>query len=50
MVRQSKAKTLTTSSRSYGLQGNLELFTNSTNNIIKNPDLMPQPRRPAKKA
>jgi len=49
-LKQSKAKTLTTSSGAYGRDGNLELFNNTTNNIIKNEDLMPQPRRPTKKA
>ena len=43
---------MTTTNRAYGGTGvpTLELFNNSSNNIIKNADLMPQPRRPAKKA
>lgn len=43
-------KLMNTSSRAIGRTGvTLELFNNSSHNIEKAPDLMPQPRRPAKK-
>ena len=42
------ARTMTTSAAQYGIQRQapLEVFQNDTNNIKKNPDLMPCPRRP----
>ena len=45
------AKTMTTTSAAYGIQrqDRLEMFTTDVNNIKKNPDLMPCPRRPPTK-
>lgn len=40
---------MTTTSMAYGNQKTLEQFDNTSNNIVKNPDLMPCPRRPPKK-
>jgi hypothetical protein len=49
-VRISKARFMTTSNQTYGGAGkSLEQFDTSNNNIVKNADLMPCPRRPAKK-
>ena len=49
-IRASKARHMTTTNQAYGGPGkSLELFNNANNNIVKNPDLMPCPRRPAKK-
>ena len=44
------AKTMTTTSAAYGIQrpDRLETFVTDVNNIKKNPDLMPCPRRPKK--
>ena len=43
-------KLMNTSNRQYGRTGvQLEMFNNATHNIEKSADLMPQPRRPAKK-
>ena len=44
-------KLMQTSNCKYGRTGvQLEMFNNSVHNIEKSADLMPQPRRPAKKA
>ena len=41
---------MTTSNQTYGGAGKtLEMFNTTGNNIVKNADLMPCPRRPAKK-
>ena len=41
---------MTTSNNSYGEQKKgLEAFNNSVHNVVKSSDLMPCPRRPAKK-
>ena len=42
------ARQMTTSSQAIGIkrQDNLEMFPIHTHNIVKNPDLMPCPRRP----
>ena len=42
------ARKMTTTSAAYGIQRDdqLEMFTTDVNNIKKNPDLMPCPRRP----
>ena len=49
-IRQSKARFMTTSNGGYGGAGpTLECFDTSAPNLKKLDDLMPCPRRPAKK-
>lgn len=49
-VRKSKGKFMTTSNNTYGGSGKtLEVFDTTQAHIVKNADLMPCPRRPAKK-
>ena len=45
------ARKMTTTAQSYGIrrEGPLEVFQTDVNNIKKNPDLMPCPRRPPAK-
>ena len=49
-LNASSGKLMNTSNKQYGRTGvSLEVFNNTVNNIEKSADLMPQPRRPAKK-
>ena len=49
-MKKNKAKSMTTTNQGYGDKNKtLEIFVNSTNNIVKSTDLMPCPRRPPKK-
>ena len=52
-VKKLNTKSMTTTAGSYGLQPqvvkNMEMFSMKHNNIQKDPDLMPCPRRPPKK-
>ena len=50
-MAQLNARSMTTTSAAYGTQrpDRLETFVTDVNNIKKNPDLMPCPRRPAAK-
>ena len=52
-VKKLNAKTMTTTANNYGMQPkavkDLEMFSMKHNNIQKDPDLMPCPRRPPKK-
>ena len=48
-MKKNKAKSMTTTNQGYGEKNKtLEIFVNSTNNIVKSADLMPCPRRPPK--
>ena len=50
MLEACSGKLMNTSSKAIGRTGvRLEIFNNASHNIEKAPDLMPQPRRPAKK-
>ena len=52
-VKKLNAKTMTTTANNYGMQPKAvkdpEMFSMKHNNIQKDPDLMPCPRRPPKK-
>ena len=50
-VQALNARKMTTTSGSYGIarDDRLEMFASEVNNIKKNPDLMPCPRRPVGK-
>jgi hypothetical protein len=50
-IKALQAKSFTTTNSGYGTKDfrTLELFDNTSNNIIKAADLMPCPRRPPKK-
>lgn len=50
-MRELNARTMTTTSAAYGIRRDdqLEMFVTDVNNIKKNPDLMPCPRRPPNK-
>ena len=52
-VKSLSSKTMTTTAGQYGMQPkavkNMEMFSMKHNNIQKDPDLMPCPRRPPKK-
>ena len=49
-LKLNKAKFMTTSNNTYGEpKKGLEAFNNSVHNVLKSTDLMPCPRRPAKK-